>query len=797
MKKLLTVLLVILMTSSVFLPRQGIAQTPEKMSFQAVIRNSSEALVTNKQIGIQISILQGSASGTAVYAETQTPTTNANGLVSLEIGAGTVVSGTFATIDWSAGPYFIKTETDLAGGTSYTITGTSQLLSVPYALHAKTAETITGSIIETDPIFTNSPAAKITETHLANLENPLYRRKPEPDSKNSGPVKVETDPIYSASQSANITTDDISNLRKLSGTNTGDQDGSETKVIAGANVTVTGLGTSIQPYVLNSIIDIGATGPQGIQGETGLAGPKGDQGDKGEVGLTGAKGEVGLTGDQGMIGLKGTDGETGPQGIQGTEGLAGPKGDQGDKGEIGLTGAKGEIGLTGDQGPIGLTGTDGATGPQGIQGTEGLAGPKGDQGIAGNDGPTGPQGPAGAAGLTTSVNSVIQVNGEITLTTTDIPEGDKKYYTDALVAANTAVAANTLKKGITDGTTSGDMQYWNGSEWVLIPSGTVGQVLTLGNTGPVWQTPSGSTNETITLTTTSVSNINASSAISGGDISDSETTVTIRGICWSTSSNPTRDDNFTSDGSGIGSFVSNLTGLEAATTYYIRAYAINLVGITYGDEKSFTTPALTSPVVETLMDISQITGSTAIGGGEVISDGFADISARGICWSTTSTPTILDNLTTDGIGVGSFSSSMSGLTAETSYFVRAYATNSIGTSYGEETTFTTSTATLPVLATLGDVAYVNPFEDWVGGGDITDDGGVPIIARGICWSFSPSPTLVDNNISNGAGSGVFESTIPDNYLLIGYTIYIRAYATNILGTSYGNEIEVYFIGVGL
>jgi hypothetical protein len=234
MKKLLTVLLVILMTSSVFLPRQGIAQTPEKMSFQAVIRNSSEALVTNKQIGIQISILQGSASGTAVYAETQTPTTNANGLVSLEIGAGTVVSGTFATIDWSAGPYFIKTETDLAGGTSYTITGTSQLLSVPYALHAKTAETITGSIIETDPIFTNSPAAKITETHLANLENPLYRRKPEPDSKNSGPVKIETDPIYSASQSANITTDDISNLRKLSGTNTGDQDISGIAVNAAA-----------------------------------------------------------------------------------------------------------------------------------------------------------------------------------------------------------------------------------------------------------------------------------------------------------------------------------------------------------------------------------------------------------------------------------------------------------------------------------------------------------------------------------------------------------------------------------
>jgi len=130
------------------------AQSPQKMSYQAVIHNSSNALVTNTQVGMQISILRGSASGTAVYVETQTPTTNANGLVSLEIGTGSNQSGTFTAIDWANDSYFIKTETDLAGGTSYTITGTSQLLSVPYALHAKTAESITGSITETDPLYT-------------------------------------------------------------------------------------------------------------------------------------------------------------------------------------------------------------------------------------------------------------------------------------------------------------------------------------------------------------------------------------------------------------------------------------------------------------------------------------------------------------------------------------------------------------------------------------------------------------------------------------------------------------------
>jgi hypothetical protein len=139
MKKLYTFLAAILLTATTF------AQTLEKMSYQAVVRDSGDALVTNQAVGMQISILQTTATGTAVYVETQTPTTNVNGLVTLEIGTGSVVSGDFTTIDWSADSYFIKTETDPTGGTSYTITGTSQLLSVPYALHAKTAESVTST----------------------------------------------------------------------------------------------------------------------------------------------------------------------------------------------------------------------------------------------------------------------------------------------------------------------------------------------------------------------------------------------------------------------------------------------------------------------------------------------------------------------------------------------------------------------------------------------------------------------------------------------------------------------------
>lgn len=129
-------------------------QAPEKMSYQAVVRDANNQLVTNTNVGMRISILQGSTTGTAVYVETQNPTTNANGLLSIEIGNGTVISGDFSTINWANDTYFIKTETDLNGGNSYTITGTSQLLSVPYALHAKTADSIVNGITETDPIFT-------------------------------------------------------------------------------------------------------------------------------------------------------------------------------------------------------------------------------------------------------------------------------------------------------------------------------------------------------------------------------------------------------------------------------------------------------------------------------------------------------------------------------------------------------------------------------------------------------------------------------------------------------------------
>jgi uncharacterized protein (TIGR02145 family) len=177
MRKVSIVFFAVLISVNVF------AQVPQKMSYQAVVRNAGNNLVINQAIGIRLSILQGSITGIEVFKEIYNPNpqTNANGLLTIEIGSGIPVIGVFANIDWSNGQYFIRTEIDPAGGTNYTITGISQLLSVPYALHAKTADALTETITESDPAYTSSAAA-------------------------------------------NITSKDISNLSRLSGTNTGDQD---------------------------------------------------------------------------------------------------------------------------------------------------------------------------------------------------------------------------------------------------------------------------------------------------------------------------------------------------------------------------------------------------------------------------------------------------------------------------------------------------------------------------------------------------------------------------------------------
>jgi hypothetical protein len=290
------------------------------------------------------------------------------------------------------------------------------------------------------------------------------------------------------------------------------------------------------------------------------------------------------------------------------------------------------------------------------------------------------------------------------------------------------------------------------------------------------------TNVYAVISTSAVTSVTSMSATGGGSItSDNGSAVTARGICWSTSENPTISNSKTIDGSGTGSFTSSLTGLSTGTTYYVRAYATNGAGTSYGNQETFSTPEVLASVMTN--QISSITATSAAGGGSITAAG-ANVSARGICWGTSPNPTISDSFTTDGSGPGSFSSLLTGLTSGTMYYVRAYATNSAGTAYGNQVNFTAS-ALLPVLTTSAITSITTSTA--ASGGNITSSVGSIVTARGVCWGTNSNPTIYNNRTSDGSGTGIFASSLTG--LTAGSTYYVRAYATNSAGTAYGNEVS--------
>jgi hypothetical protein len=193
------------------------------------------------------------------------------------------------------------------------------------------------------------------------------------------------------------------------------------------------------------------------------------------------------------------------------------------------------------------------------------------------------------------------------------------------------------------------------------------------------------------------------------------------------------------------------------------------------------------PTLPTLItaDPVEITQTTVTYGGNITSDGGAEIIVAGICWSTSSNPSVRDKHTNDGKESGSFSSKLTGLTPNTKYYIRAYANNSAGTGYGNEVSFTTSQIVVATLTTA-DPTFVTA-NSAISGGDITFDGGDPVTERGVCWWTSSNPTITDNKTIDGSGTGSFVSNITNLQPITTY--YVRAYAINSAGTSYGNEIS--------
>ena len=285
------------------------------------------------------------------------------------------------------------------------------------------------------------------------------------------------------------------------------------------------------------------------------------------------------------------------------------------------------------------------------------------------------------------------------------------------------------------------------------------------------------------VTTTAATSVATTTATSGGNVTSiGGSSVTARGVCWSTTANPDITASHTTDGSGIGVFTSSITGLTVATLYHVRAYATNTGGTAYGSDLQFTT--LASLPTLTTTAASSIAATTASSGGTVTADGGATVTAKGVCWSTTANPDITTSHTSDGTGIGVFTSSITGLTAVTLYHVRAYATNSVGTAYGSDLQFTTL-ATLPTVTTTTPTSIAATTAS--SGGNVTAIGGSAVSARGVCWSTTANPDITASHTTDGSGSGVFTSSITG--LTPGTLYHVRAYATNTGGTAYGSDLQ--------
>jgi uncharacterized protein (TIGR02145 family) len=224
-----------------------------------------------------------------------------------------------------------------------------------------------------------------------------------------------------------------------------------------------------------------------------------------------------------------------------------------------------------------------------------------------------------------------------------------------------------------------------------------------------------------TLTTTTVTNITQTTASSGGAITnDGGADITAKGVVWSTTTNPTLDasDGVTNDGTGTTEFNSDLTGLTAGTTYYVRAYATNSAGTGYGNEVEFATEEEVVVPTLTTTTVTNITQTTASSGGAITDDGGADITAKGVVWSTSTSPTLEshDGFTSNGTGTSEFNSDLTELTAGTTYYVRAYATNSAGTGYGNEVQFTTQESS----AEAKPLPFTEDFESGMGDWTVID-----------------------------------------------------------------------------
>ncbi len=803
------------------------AQAPEKFTYQAVVRNASNSLVANAQVGVRVNILQGSASGNAVYSESHMATTNANGLITVNIGGGSVLHGTFASIDWANGPYFLKTDIDPNGGNDYSITSAQQLLSVPYALYAKDAGNgFSGDYndlvnvpqipqIPADVSAFNNDAGYITSY---TETDPQYNAW---DKDYNDLINKPTIPTVPTNVSAFTNDAGYINLSQVPS-----QVNADWTATSGAALILN------KPTLFSGNYDDLTNKPTLFDGNynslsnkpnlsaVAISGSYNDLINKPSIPT--AVGE--LTNNVGYITLAQVPAQVNADWTATTGAaqiLNKPNIPTVPTNISAFTNDAGYItsaaiptvptnvsAFTNDAGYVTAADVQQAAGvPTNVSAFNN------DMGYLTSYNETDPLFTAwgknyntlnnkpNLATVATSGNYNDLSNKPTIHTNVSAFTNDAGYITATQVPEQvnadwnaTSGKAKILNKPTIPTVPSNVSAFTNDSHYIT-EAQLNALLAAMNNTidslrdrieelenNPSQPIPA----QTLgSVTTSTITYVGVNSAIGGGNVtSDGNGSILARGICWSTSNPPYITDSHTNEGTAVGVFSSTASGLNPSTTYYVRAYVTNSVGTAYGSVVSFTTNSSGNPVLPTVTtgNVTNILPYTATFHGNVVYNGGTALLARGFVYGPAHNPTLEDNFTVDGITEGTFSTTVTGLSATMTYYVRAYATNSIGTVYGEEKSFVSSIT--PPAVTTAEVTSISHTSASCGG-DVPFSGGAAVTAKGLCYGVNEHPTISDNVVNGGAGVGSFTGDLTG--LTANTVYYVRAFATNSVGTNYGEE----------
>lgn len=656
MKKIFTLIVMVLCATALF------AQAPEKFTYQAVVRNASNALMSNASVGVRVSILQGGVNGALVYMETQTGVTNANGLITLQIGEGNAQQGTFASVDWANGSYFLKIETDPNGGSNYTITTTQQLLSVPYALYAKDAGNgFSGDYND----LTNTPTIPTVPTNVSAFTNDAgYITMDSVPSIPTVPTNVsafnndagyitgytETDPQFNA---WNKDYNDLIN-----------------------KPTIPTVPTNVSAFTNDAGYITGYAEQQTLSDVTANGNSAGNRQLKEVSDPTENFDAVNLRTLNLLMDSLRADFQQQLQQLQQSQQQMQQQIDSLQEIVDALDTTHHNHFVCGTSTVTDYEGNAYATVQIGDQCwmrdnlrttyyADGTAIPAGE----------------------TNTDATFPYYYDYS--SSDIPLSQRGYLYNWSAVMHNAPSSSANPSGV-QGICPTGWHVPSDEEWTQLTSYVSAQneYLCSDNAefiAKVLASTSGWSSSTSTCAVGNMQNLNNATGFNASPA----------GYLY----------NLGFTNSGKYAYFWTSTEASSANAWY-RSLNFNYAYVyrnNYGkhlgysvrcirDEGGSSTVQLPTVTTATMSDI---TANSATSGGNVTSDGGATVTGRGVCWSTSQNPTVSDDHTTDGSGTGSFTSNLANLTPSTTYYVRAYATNSMGTAYGNEESFTTTAAALP------------------------------------------------------------------------------------------------------